>query len=580
MKTTKKITKKTRKKKTTLGDLNRMAREVTRAKALERRDPLPAPFAMAEKGSQSQSVYSRQIVPEDVFMGKYSAYGLIVPPYNPVSLYSIYETSSVLSPNIDAYIQNIDGFDLAFKYKGPTGKKDSEEAIQEKQDLKNFFKRVNESESLQSIRRSMRLDYEITGNGYFEVSRSADGEIACIYHMDARHIRAARATEEDYQEITVQLFRGGKLRPITVKKKFRRYAQYISTTGKIRWFKEYGDPRKLDATDGKYKKKPKEVASEIIHFKIGTGVYGLPRWIGNTMGILGVRNADYVNYDLFDSQGIPPLVILVSGGILTTESIGTIKALLKQAKGYKNFNRILLLEAQAEGGIDDKTTPRVDLKPMTDAKAEDALFQGYIKATEEKVRTDFRLPPVYLGKAQEYTRATIEFSKIIVEEQVFEAERNKFDEKMENTIMIEINTEYWEFKSGRPPLVTGEGLISGFDSFAEPGVLSINQAIGIANRAMSLDLEEFDEAWADYPMAIITRLLDRGFFADLQQLVDVLEGTASMLNNPTALPVDGGVDEDTTKVITQATKELNTLLKRAKAMLVANEIKKEDKPNK
>ena len=551
-------------KKTTLGDLNRMAREVTRTKALARQDPLPAPFVM--KGKGGQTVYSRQMVPEDVFIGKYSVHGLIVPPYSPASLYSIYETSSVLSPNIDAYIQNIDGFELVFKYKGPIGEKDSAEAIQEKQDLKDFYKRINESESLQSIRRSMRLDYEITGNGYFEVSRSVDGAIACMYHIDAQHIRAARATEDDYQEITVHLFRGGKFRPITVKKKFRKYAQYMSTTSKIRWFKEYGDPRKLDATDGTYKDNPKETASEIIHFKIGTGVYGLPRWIGNTMGILGVRNADYVNYDLFDSQGIPPLVILVSGGILTSDSINTIKELLKQAKGYKNFNRILLLEAQAEGGVDDKTTPKVDLKPMTDAKADDSLFQGYIKATEEKVRTDFRLPPVYLGKAQEYTRATIEFSKIIVEEQVFEAERNKFDEKMENTVMIEIGTTYWEFKSGRPPLVTGEGLIKGFDSFAEPGVLSINQAIGIANRAMSLDLEEFKEAWADYPLTLVNRLLDRGLFTDLQQLVAVLEGTAQAVVG-TALPIDDDDDDDKGKSLGKLHKAIEELLKKARAQL-------------
>ena len=559
-----KKTKKTLKKTTTLGDLNRMAREVTRTKALERRDPLPAPFAIIEKGSQS--VYSRQMVPEDVFIGKYGVHGLIIPPYSPASLYSIYETSSVLSPNIDAYIQNIDGFELAFKYKGPPGEKDSEEAIQEKQNLKDFFKRINESESLQSIRRSMRLDYEITGNGYFEVSRSTNGEIACIYHIDAQYIRAARATEKDYQEVTVHLFRGGKSRPITVKKKFRRYAQYISTTNKVRWFKEYGDPRKLDATDGRYKDSPKEVASEIIHFKIGTGVYGLPRWIGNTMGILGVRNADYVNYDLFDSQGIPPLVILVSGGILTTDSINTIKELLKQAKGYKNFNRILLLEAQAEGGIDDKTTPRVDLKPMTNAKAEDALFQGYISSTEEKVRTDFRLPPAYLGKAQDYTRSVIEYSRIIVEEQVFETERNVFDEKIENTIMIEIDAKYWEFKSGGPPLVTGEGLISGFDSFAEPGVLSINQAIGIANRAMSLDLEEFKEPWADYPLTLVNRLLDRGLFTDLQQLVAVLEGTAQAVVS-TALPIDGDDDVDKSKSLGKLHKAIEELLKKTRSQL-------------
>lgn len=562
-------------KRTTIGSLNRMVADASRKRLSNNTDPLPAPF-MIKKG-KGQVSYSRQMVAEDMFGGKYSAHNLIVPPYNPEALYNIFETSSVLSPNIDAYIQNIDGFEIAFKYKGPVGQKDSDAAVKEKQELKDYFKRINESESFQSIRRSMRLDYEITGNGYFEVSRSINKEIACMYHLDAKYIRAGRATEDDYQDVTVHLFRGGKFRPITVKKKFRKYAQYITATNKIKWFKSYGDPRKMDAIDGKYTDSPKEEASELMHFKIGSGVYGLPRWIGNVMGILGVRNADYVNYDLFDSQGIPPLVVLVSGGILTTESINTIKELLRQAKGYKNFNRILLLEAQAEGGIDDKTTPKVDMKPMTDAKANDSLFQDYIKETEEKVRTDFRLPPAYLGRAQDYTRSVIEYSRIIVEEQVFETERNRFDEKIENSIMLEIKPTYWEFKSGGPPLVTGEGLVSGFDSFAEPGILSINQALEVANKALGLDFEEIKETWADTPLSIVNRLLDRGFFANLQQLVDVIEGTGDITNASTTLPIDNNTDTPPVDADTKAeiSKILNSLVNKAKVLLAESDLKKQ-----
>ena len=70
----------------------------------------------------------RQLPPDDMFVGAYDLYGLIVPPYSPTQLYSIYESSSILSPHIGAYIQNIDGFDIAFKYIGPLGQKDTEEA--------------------------------------------------------------------------------------------------------------------------------------------------------------------------------------------------------------------------------------------------------------------------------------------------------------------------------------------------------------------------------------------------------------------------------------------------------------------
>lgn len=500
-------------------------------------DPLPAPFAVRVKKSQDV-VYSRQISPEDVFKGRYEKHNLLVPPYDPSKLFVVYESSSLLSPHIDAYIQNTAGFDFSFTYIGPSGQRDSDPAKKEKKQLSAFLQQVNELESLQTIRQNIRADVETTGNGYMEVTRYRTDEIACLYHMDAEYMRLRKLDKEEPQEVAIKLPRNGQMRLTTIRRRFRQFAQLIPGTAKVRFFKEFGDPRVLDPDTGKFDTGlPKDQgASEVLHFKIGTKPYGVPRWIGNLLGILGVRNADFVNYDLLDSQGIPPLAILVAGGILTQESIETIEALLKEAKGFRNFHRILLLEAQAEGGFDDKTVPKVSMEPLREARAEDAMFQKYSNSTEDRIRMDFRLPPIYLGKAQEYNRATVVFSRIVAEEQVFHPIRVRDDEKLNNTIIKEQNLEYWKLKSGGPALVTGEGLIEGFDSFAKAGVLTINQGIEMANLAMGLDLQEIKEEWADYPLTIVNRLLDRGFFTDLTQLVQVLEGTTQIMTPPTALP--------------------------------------------
>lgn len=567
-------------------EINRLARDISSsiAKQRDQTTPLPSPFyssAPAIKATE-KVVYSRQLPPDDMFVGAYDLYGLIVPPYSPTQLYSIYESSSILSPHIGAYIQNIDGFDIAFKYIGPIGQKDTNEAKEDKKRLADFFRKANERQSFRTIRRAMRLDYEILGYGFMEITRSTDGEIACIYSIHAKHIRLANLVKETPQEITVYLPRNGKDKPITVRKKFRRYAQVLPGAAKnnIRWFKEYGDPRQLDAVTGKFEEEATVTspASELIHFKIGEDTYGLPRWVGNILGVIGVRSADFINYDLFDSQGIPPLVVMVSGGILTQDSMDTIENLLKQAKGYQNFNRLLLLEAQAEGGIDDKIVPRVDLKPLNEARTDDAMFQKYIHSTEEKLRMDFRLPMIFVGRSSDYNRAVIELSRIIAEEQVFEPERNIEDEIYNNTIMQELESKFWAFKSGSPPLVTGEGLMRGFDSVSNAGVLTINQSLEIANRALDLDFEEIKEEWGNYPLTIVTRLLDRGFFADLQQLIDVLEGNASVTNSTTILPENPEADTDNLNA--DINKTLNTILNKAKDQLLTGKIKEKTNTNK
>ena len=55
--------------------------------------------------------------------------------------------------------------------------------------------------------------------------------------------------------------------------------------------------------------------------------------------------------------------------------------LFRKAKGYRNLSKILVLDAEATGGsIDGKeNTPGLNIKNMSEYRAEDAMFLKYLE---------------------------------------------------------------------------------------------------------------------------------------------------------------------------------------------------------
>src|SRR5690606_38882508 len=104
------------------------------------------------------------------------------------------------------------------------------------------------------------------------------------------------------------------------RKRFRRYVQMIDQE-KV-FFKEYGDPRIMDLRNGKFDESTPEhlQASEIYHFKIGSGTYGKPRWLGNLISLYGARKAEELNLMYFQNGRHIPAAITVSNGKLDDES--------------------------------------------------------------------------------------------------------------------------------------------------------------------------------------------------------------------------------------------------------------------
>jgi len=339
---------------------------------------------------------------------------LLKPPYDPYKLSSIAENSQVLPQCIDAMCKNVHGFGYEFDYTG-----DEEEAslpdnvMAEYKNLVNFFKKVNEEQSFVVMCMDIRRDIETTGNGYMEVIRDVSGGVALLYRADAKRVRLQRTLGEPVL-IQVPMWRNGKIRDINIHKRFRKFSMLNGKEGQrtnLTWFKQYGDPRTMCKVSGKFEHELKdnetiiEEASELIHFKLGNGVYGIPRWSGQILISMGMQSAEYVNYDLFDNQVVPPLAILVSGGALTEESIDDITEVLIKKRGIENFNKVLILESQSDGTITERDSSKIELKELSAARKEDGMFTQYTEKGEGKIRTSFRFPPMISGRAESYSKS-------------------------------------------------------------------------------------------------------------------------------------------------------------------------------
>jgi PBSX family phage portal protein len=466
---------------------------------------------------QDDVQFRRYVEEPDPFMAIYGEHRLLQPKYSFSTLYRIYEESDILQECVDAMIQNVDGFGYELSFLGDDlTQKTSPEAVAEKEKAEAFFDQVNHDQSFTAVRKLFRADFEVCGCGAFEVLRNRLGEVQMIYHMPMTQLRMA-AYEGRKVTANVTLQRNGKPVTVQMKRYFRKFAQLRREGATVTYFKQYGDPRFIDATDGLVKGTAgacKVVASEILFIRndFANLAYGLPRWIGAVLDVLGRRSAQYVNWDLFESQGIPPFAVMVSGGVLTDESLEDLEALIRGLRGAEQWNKALILESTIETvGMEDRGTAKIELKNLTDYRKEDLMFDKYLDRTSNSVRRKWRLPPLYVGGAEEYTHATARAAQSVAEEQVFVPERKDFDEVVDMHLMQkELGITMWGYKTSGPRIVGAEEISRAVNVFTRSGAITVNHAIHLANRAFGLTMSEFEQVWADYPITLVVKLMELG----------------------------------------------------------------------
>ena len=183
------------------------------------------------------------------------------------------------------------------------------------------------------------------------------------------------------------------------------------------------------------------------------------------------------------------------------------------------MNRVAVIEAQphpdfAAGTVEGATpSPKMELKPLTGERQSDALFGEYDKANQEKVRSAFRLPPIFLGRADDYTRATAEASLDTAESQVFAPERDKFDTVMNLRILTDADGKppaLWHFRSNPARITNPENIVETLDKLELSGAMTPNQAISLANELFGKARKHIKEAWGDLPFSLILEMVKAG----------------------------------------------------------------------
>lgn len=479
------------------------------------------------------------------------AAGALLPPYDPWQLSRLYERSSVLRPNISAYETNIAGFgfqlepviDLeagganeaiakALRQEAlATGQPDytpSPEAIAdararieremfaERFKLDRFFAScapLAPGRSLMQLRKETIVDEEVTGNAYWEVIRRNDGRVCHFNWVDSRSMRL-RAIQLKMHDVAVpERASPFRYEDVIIKRRFRSFVQVVLGVETV-FFKEFGDPRVMSSKTSHYYASLDKLyesegadalaATEIIHWATFSPIapYGVPRWIGAQYQVLGALASEQVNYDYFDNKAIPDFAVLVSGGKLKDGAEEKIKDYLKANKGRENFHATLVLEADGAGASTEASRCKIEIQPLREKMAQDALFQEYEANCAKKVQQQFRLPDLLVGRSQEANRAQAEAALQMAEQQVIQPRRHDFDEVMNNLVLADARILWWRFQTNSavakdPELQTKLGT-----DWVKAGVLTPQQGLDIAGEVFNRDFPAIDDGWGKQPLPL------------------------------------------------------------------------------
>ncbi len=432
-------------------------------------DEAPRRAPSTNPDDDDQEAQSRGTTADDV----------IIPPFDFVTLCTLFENSGALRQNIDAIVTNVDGFGhkfepiLNFDHPDVDGQirdillrkniEDNNEEIKDLMDLtseqiekatptaeqiaetkarwqsiatiekgraKCFFNFINPLSTFTEVRGAMRQSRELMGNAAWEVLREdpldVSSKISQVYGIPFVNVRLIRADKEATRVDMIVRKDEIHFETVPVDRHFRRYVRQtgMSTV----YYKEFGDPRVMSRKTGRYYETIDKLraenegegeealpANELFHWKIDSQIsaYGVPRWIGALLSVLGSRAAEEVNFLYFDNKAIPPMVLLVSGGRVSEESVKRLENYMEERiKGRENFHKIMILEglpadADLDSGaeIEHNGKLRIELKPLFNEMQHDALFQNYDANNVNKIGRAFRQPPIMTGDTKDMNRS-------------------------------------------------------------------------------------------------------------------------------------------------------------------------------
>jgi PBSX family phage portal protein len=453
-------------------------RQATRQKPVQTID-------RANTTTTDQGQKTSNITPlSDQWLGKEQE--IIEAPYDQFSLVVLEEESNILRECIDAMVTNIEGFGHTYRMrKIPEEIKEANSSAigKERVALENWLDVLCPEIGFVETRRRMRRDLELTGNAYWEVVRDRSGEIIEINHVPSYKMRLTRIDDDftSYSVPVIQPTEKYSIGKVERRKRFRRYVQLDNFSQKSVYFKEYLDPRSIDKNTGEVGTDlaVADEATEMIHFKIysARSVYGIPRYISRYVSVIGSRRAEEVNFFTLSNNYVPSMFIMVENGSLTGASVERLTELIESQVGSDpNYSKVVILEAESseETYPGQVTTTKLNIHEPESQKT-DQMFQDYDLNNQNKVRQAWRLPPLVIGRSDDYTRATAVSSLRVADEQVFGPARSMVDRLMVR-LMLDQQYQWHVFKSRTPNITDNEVLTKAMVASEKSGAMTPRRA--------------------------------------------------------------------------------------------------------
>lgn len=429
--------------------------------------------------------------------------GVIPTPYPIEQLQEIVGKSTILEQCVEAYRRNIVGFGAIPEYvEDSTVNEETPEMISEWQEVENIISHFNYDQSFEDVFGDVIEDREITGNGYMEIIRDVSGLPREGNRLNPAHMYTTKPSDLVDVDQNIQ----GQI--ITRKRRFRKYIQDIGT--KKVYYKEFGDPRIMDCRTGDYvdNLEDEHQANEVLHLKIGRDAYGVPRWIGQLIHMMGARMAEELNYRYFTQGRHTPMAIMLHNAELSPESEQQLQDYAKEVEGVNQSHKFLILEAEGleEGILDDeRKNAKVEMKSLAEMLQQDALFLDYDESSRKKVQSSFRLPDIYVGRTMDFNRATADTARYITEEQVFEPERNSLEWIINHKLLPYFDIHLVRVEFNKPEISNAEEIVSVLKTGNELNALAPNDVRPILSELLGVNLEQFEGEEYDLPSNMATQ---------------------------------------------------------------------------
>lgn len=408
---------------------------------------------------------------EDEFANLYyttasSSNVVLQPPYEPKMLAHLVTHNNILNQCIEAMEVNIDG--TGYEFVAVEEGKEGDKA--EKVLLEGFFNEPYPGKSFLQIRRKMRRDLESTGYAFVEALTNMEGGLVGVRNLDTLSMRFVKL--DDPVMVTKTVIRAGQEVTLQMMERERRFTQKLGNS--TLYYREFGTTRQLNKITGEWAKEgeiipPEQQATQVIFFGVNPDTkspYSVPRWINQMPSVIGSRKAEEQNLEFFDAGGMPPAIIFIQGGTLAKDASDQLRAYLSGKN--KHRNRAVVVEAQSSSGsLESAGSVQVRVERFGAERANDAMYANYDKNAEEHIRIGFRLPPMFIGRSQDYNFATAVVSYMIAEEQVFQPERSEFDDVINKTLIKALGVKTWKIASKPITLKTVEDKFKALQLVAE-----------------------------------------------------------------------------------------------------------------